>query len=83
MTYAPERADQRGARDVALAADDGRDGDHVIRIGGMAHAQKKTQRDDGKKADHGTNSIVSHTRNYAALSLSTIPGRGAEVETRH
>ncbi len=47
MAYAPKDADQRGLHDGALAANDGGDGDDVIGIGGMAHAEDKTDRENG------------------------------------
>ena len=52
MAQSPQHSDQSGLTDAALAAHDGGDGDHVVRIGGVAHAQKKSQRDDGEQSDH-------------------------------
>jgi hypothetical protein len=37
---------------AALAADDGGDGDDVVGIGGVTHAEKKTERDNGEERDH-------------------------------
>ena len=39
VSAAPEHADERRFEDGALAADDGGDGDDVIGIGGVAHAE--------------------------------------------
>jgi hypothetical protein len=40
---APERADDRGAAQGALAADDGGHGDDVIGIGGVAHPEEEPE----------------------------------------
>src|SRR5437899_13047181 len=42
MTTAPEDANQTGFQDGTLPADDGGNGNDVIRIGGVAHPEKKT-----------------------------------------
>lgn len=47
---APEDSDQACVPDALLPADDGGDGDNVIWIGGVAHPQDKTQRDDGQQS---------------------------------
>jgi hypothetical protein len=46
----PENADESGFGNGALAADDGGDGDHVIGVGGMAHAQEKADGQNGESA---------------------------------
>ena len=49
----PQRApDQSRMADASLAAHDRRDGDDVVRIGRVAHAEKKSERDDGEQSDH-------------------------------
>jgi hypothetical protein len=48
MAESPESADQRGSAGTALLADNSSYRDHVIRIGSMPHAQKKSDGDDGK-----------------------------------
>ena len=53
MADAPKNAGERGFQQIALPADDGGHGDDVIRIGGMPHAKKESDRDDRQKIDHG------------------------------
>src|SRR5690242_5994914 len=48
VTYAPEGTDERGASEISLARHDSSNGDDVVRIGGMAHAEEESQRDNGK-----------------------------------
>jgi len=52
MADAPERADHGRVFDAPLAADDGGDGNDVIWVSGMAHPEKKTERDDGEEGEH-------------------------------
>ena len=52
MPDAPERANHGGVAHFFVARDDRRDGDHVIGISGVAHAEKEAERDDGEQADH-------------------------------
>ena len=52
VAEAPERANHGRPHAVALVADDGGDGDHVIGIGGVAHPEKKSHRENGEKPDH-------------------------------
>jgi hypothetical protein len=52
MADAPECPDERGSRTAAMICDDGGDGNDVIGVGGVAHAEKKSQGEDGEKADH-------------------------------
>ena len=52
VAQSPESPNQCGPRYIALLAHDGADGDDMIGIGGVAHAEKESQRDDGEKADH-------------------------------
>ena len=52
MAQSPEHADQSSLTYAALPAHDGGDGDHVVRVGGVAHAKEKSQRDDGEQSDH-------------------------------
>src|SRR5919197_2658747 len=53
VANAPERADGRGAAPVPMAGDDRRDGDDVIRIGGVPHAEEETEENDGQQICHG------------------------------
>src|SRR5262249_14554257 len=53
MTHAPEKPGQGSTRDAALRADDGGDGDHMVRIGRMAHPKEESHGNDGEKATHG------------------------------
>src|SRR5262249_26380035 len=59
VTHAPNCSNHRRAADIALAADDRTDGDDVIRVRGMTHPEKKSQRDDGKKANHMQNPRIN------------------------
>jgi hypothetical protein len=43
MPKTPYRADSRGGPQPPFPAHDGGDGDDVIRIGGMPHAQEESQ----------------------------------------
>ena len=52
VTNSPNRSHPRRFRDIALAADDRADCDHVIGIGGVAHSKEEAQRDDRDKANH-------------------------------
>jgi hypothetical protein len=52
MTNTPERANHRGVAHFFVTRDNRRDGDYVIRICGVAHAEKEAERDDGEQADH-------------------------------
>ena len=53
MANAPKDPGERGSQQIALPANDGGHGNHVIGIGGMAHSEKKSHRDYGEKTDHG------------------------------
>jgi hypothetical protein len=48
----PQRANQGSVLDCTVARDDRGDGDDVVRVGGVAHPEEKTQRDDGEQANH-------------------------------
>jgi hypothetical protein len=48
----PQDSDRSGVAHAALAAHNGGDGDDVIRIGCVAHAEEKTQGDYGEESDH-------------------------------
>ena len=52
VSQSPKRANHRGVKYVALAADDRGDGNDVIGIGSVAHPQKKSQQSDGEQSDH-------------------------------
>lgn len=52
VTEPPERSDRGRGLDAALAADDRGHGDDVICIGGMTHAQKETEDNDGNERQH-------------------------------
>ena len=58
VANAPENPGESGFQQVALATHDGGHGNHVIRIGGMAHTEEKADRDYGKKTDHGFNVVI-------------------------
>jgi len=52
VTEPPESTDQSALTNAALAADDRRDRDDVVRIGSVAHAEEEAESDDGEKSDH-------------------------------
>ena len=52
VAESPENADEGGVADAALAADDGGDGDDVVGIGGVTHAEEETENDDRDESDH-------------------------------
>ena len=51
---APERSDHTCLADAPLAADDGGNGDDVVRVCGMAHAKDKSQTDHCQYIYHAT-----------------------------
>src|SRR5882724_933969 len=59
MPHAPESAGQSSARKLSLARNNRGDGKYVVGICGMAHAQKKTDGDNRKKAGHFLTFITS------------------------
>ena len=52
VTEPPESTDQSALTNAALAADDRRDRDDVVRIGSVAHAEEEAESNDGEKSDH-------------------------------
>src|SRR5580692_5303316 len=52
VAESPKRADERGFGKGTFAADDGGDGNDVIRVGGMAHAKEEADKENRKSADH-------------------------------
>ena len=59
VAESPESANQRGFGEGTLAADNRRDGDDMIGIGGMAHAEEKADDENGEAAEHsGAASLV-------------------------
>ena len=52
MPHSPQAADQEGRSDRRLAGYDRADGDHVIGVCGMAHAEKEAQQGQGEDRDH-------------------------------
>jgi hypothetical protein len=58
MADAPNNAGKRSLQQFALSAYDRSHGDHVVGIGGMAHAEKEAHRDNRKKADHDLRSSL-------------------------
>jgi len=49
---APKNARPRRAANAALLADDVRNGDDVIGVGGVAHAEKKAEQKNREQRDH-------------------------------
>src|SRR4029077_5930899 len=70
MADAPERANRRGVAHFLVARDNRRDGDHMIRISGMAHAEKEAERDDGEQADHFSFDILDEPNFMRASALA-------------
>ena len=58
VTESPVCTDESGAGEGTLAAYNRRDGDDVIGIGSMAHAEKEADRENGKSAEHGECSVA-------------------------
>jgi hypothetical protein len=54
MANVPKCSDQGRPHAVSLVADNGRDGNDVIRIGSVAHPQKKSHGEDGEKPEHAS-----------------------------
>jgi hypothetical protein len=52
MPETPQDPDQRRIADRPLAADDRRNRNHVIRIGGVAHPEKEPQRGERQEGEH-------------------------------
>lgn len=52
VAKAPECTDQCGASAAAMVGNDGGDRDDVVRIGGVTHAEKKSDGENGEKSDH-------------------------------
>src|SRR5439155_11690793 len=52
VTDAPQGADEGGAPDLALAAHDRGDGDHVVGIGGVPHPEEEAQEDHREERGH-------------------------------
>lgn len=52
VAESPKSADEGGFRKRAFAADDSGNGDDVIGIGGMAHAEEEADGENGESADH-------------------------------
>jgi hypothetical protein len=52
MTQAPEDPNQNRMAHASLPAHDRRYRDDVVRIGRVAHPEKKAKSHDGKKSDH-------------------------------
>src|SRR5579864_1743869 len=52
MPDTPENSGPGSAANLVLPADNRGYSDHVVRIGGVAHPEKKTDGDDGEKTDH-------------------------------
>jgi len=52
MTYPPKSSDYCRVANLSMARNNRGDSDHVVRVGGVPHAEKKTERDDGEQADH-------------------------------
>lgn len=58
VTESPKSTDKRSFGERTFAAHDGGDGDDVVRVRGMAHAQKEANGENGKSADHRKPSVA-------------------------
>ena len=68
---APGGADQRRARHAALAADDRRNGDHVVGVGRMPHPEEEAEKQEGHDVQGGFShcalfKMASEPRNFRA-----------------
>ena len=52
VANAPKCSNQGRPHAIALITDDGRDRNDVVGVGGMAHPQKKSHRENREKTDH-------------------------------
>src|SRR6266478_6786968 len=52
MSQAPQNADQPRLRNGTFAADYGGDGNNVVRVGGVPHPQKETDRENCQSGSH-------------------------------
>ena len=73
MPDAPGAADQRRAAQRALTADDRGDGDHVVGIGGVAHAEEEAQEEERRQIGDRVRHLASSPRRAA---VAHVPGRG-------
>ena len=69
---APHRADERGARDRALLADNRRDGDEVVGLGRVLQAEEESE----AECEEG----VVHTRIIRRNDCARTPPRGAHFK---
>ncbi len=53
VAESPQGTDQRAVQEAAAAIEDGRDGDHVVGIGRVAHAEQKAEAGEGQELGHG------------------------------
>lgn len=77
---APENSRPRRAANAALAANDIGDGDDMVGIRGVAHAQEKTEQEDGKQSDHtlagsGFAAAGAEARATLTVPFSSISGK--------
>jgi len=70
MAQSPQHPDQSRAPYAALPAHNRGDGDHVVRVGGMAHAQEKSQRDNREQSDHLVTRIAASAARYTGRSAA-------------
>ena len=82
---APEDADPAGFQDGAFAADDGGDGDDVVGIGGVAHAEDEADAENGQGGGHGCVLMVSQIEMQRVgqldfhLAIKAAPGFRRDV----
>ncbi|MEY2439360.1 MAG: hypothetical protein QOI34_745 [Verrucomicrobiota bacterium] len=62
MADSPKYAGERGASNAALAANNGGNGNDMIRVGCVPHAEKETKEEDGNESDHDGTELASAQR---------------------
>ena len=60
MADSPENSRQRGAANLTLATNNGRDGDDVIGVGSVTHTEEETEGEDREKKSWQINFARAH-----------------------
>jgi hypothetical protein len=79
VAESPKCADEGGLRERTLTADDGGDGDDVIGVSGMAHAEEEPDYQDGEAADHSLTLLKLSTARMAVPRDSRIDENACET----
>jgi hypothetical protein len=83
MTDAPEDASHRGFEEVALAADNRRNRNHMVWVGRVPHAEKKAHRDDREKSQHRVFFLTSLRLRQAARQGRVVLAASFDSITRN